>query len=73
MTSEPERKCACPSLTSARECFEIRYERNPHDEVCECRCHEDWDDFGNDHFERERGPMTASTAGDAGAVRGGVR
>ena len=33
-------KCACPSWTTRRGCFEARYGFNEFDEECECACHE---------------------------------
>jgi hypothetical protein len=34
-------KCACPSWTTRRQCFQARYGfNNEYDEECECACHE---------------------------------
>jgi hypothetical protein len=48
-TLSPQRraKCACPSWTSARQCYCLRYapdDTEPKDEVCECVCHDEDDD-----------------------------
>lgn len=44
-------RCGCPSWTSARQCYCLRYapdDSMPNDEICECACHEDAEDDDGD-------------------------